>query len=187
MAEERLQRDDHSVMVFTRLKKDVGLQAAQAAMTDIARRLEAEYPATNRGLGVSLVRLQEDVVREVRPALLVLAGCCTAWGRRMRGHLWPYWWCWAPWRRRRLGCRRGERREWTLLARCATNARVCQTSRYEVTVAVRRTRRLGPLRPAGGPLAGRLDHLGRPRRDRAANVCGQNTRPRPGRISGHLR
>ena len=74
MARERLQRDDHSVIVFTRLKKDVGLDAAQAEMTEIARRLEAEYPATNRGLGVSLVRLQEDVMRDVRPALLVLLG-----------------------------------------------------------------------------------------------------------------
>ena len=43
-------------------------------MTGIERRLEQQYPDTNTGVGVRLVSTQEQTVREIRPALLVLLG-----------------------------------------------------------------------------------------------------------------
>ena len=43
-------------------------------MATIARRLEREYPASNAGWGVELIGLQERIVGEIRPALLVFMG-----------------------------------------------------------------------------------------------------------------
>lgn len=54
-----------------RLKDGVTLAAAQVEMDMIAARLEARYPL-NKGLGVSVVSLQPDMVRDVRAALLVM-------------------------------------------------------------------------------------------------------------------
>ena len=43
-------------------------------MTTIERRLEQQYPDSNTGIGISLVLTQEQTVKEIRPALLVLLG-----------------------------------------------------------------------------------------------------------------
>jgi putative ABC transport system permease protein len=61
-----------NLAVIGRLKPNVTLEEAQAEMTTIARRLEEQYPDSNQGLGIKLVRLHEQVVGQVRLALLVL-------------------------------------------------------------------------------------------------------------------
>lgn len=43
-------------------------------MSAIAARLAALYPPTNEGRGVRLVELQEQLVRDIRPGLLILFG-----------------------------------------------------------------------------------------------------------------
>ena len=60
-----------------RIKSGVALSQAQAEMTMIARRLEQQYPGTNRGSTVSLVPLQEQMVGSFRRALFLLWGAVT--------------------------------------------------------------------------------------------------------------
>lgn len=57
-----------------RLKAGVVLDQAQAEMDVIARRLEQQYPQDNTNLGIGLVSLQEQLVGNVRLALMILLG-----------------------------------------------------------------------------------------------------------------
>ena len=59
---------------IARLKPGVSLQQAQSQMTVIAKSLEQEYPDFNTNWGVNLVPLYDQVVGNVRQALLVLLG-----------------------------------------------------------------------------------------------------------------
>jgi putative ABC transport system permease protein len=59
---------------IARLKRAVRLEQAQAEMVAIGVRLANAYPKTNEGRGFRLVPLQEEIVGDVRPALLVLFG-----------------------------------------------------------------------------------------------------------------
>ncbi|HEY7700032.1 MAG TPA: ABC transporter permease, partial [Vicinamibacteria bacterium] len=63
-----------NLQVIARLAPGVGIERAGADMAAVARRLESEYPGDNRGVGVSLVPLHEQVVGSIRPALLALLG-----------------------------------------------------------------------------------------------------------------
>ncbi len=54
-----------------RVKPGVSLRQAQVEMDTIAQRLEHQYPSTNKGEGVTVLRLQESVVGDLRPAFLV--------------------------------------------------------------------------------------------------------------------
>jgi predicted permease len=60
----------NSLRLFARLKPGVSLQQARADMATITARLEAQFPGTNKN--VTVVPLKEQVVGDIRPALLVL-------------------------------------------------------------------------------------------------------------------
>ncbi|HWZ85449.1 MAG TPA: ABC transporter permease [Thermoanaerobaculia bacterium] len=65
-------REGSSLRVFGRLKDGVSLEAARQEIAAVTAALEREYPGTNRDVRVT--GLQEMVVGDVRPALLVLLG-----------------------------------------------------------------------------------------------------------------
>jgi predicted permease len=71
-AEERQTRAIHDYTVVARLKQGVALEQARAEMNTISSRLEQQYPEDNKGWGATVVPLHEDLVGDVRPALLVL-------------------------------------------------------------------------------------------------------------------
>ena len=55
------QRIDHWLMPIARLKPGVTLEQAQVEMDVIARRLETEYPATNKGIGKKVSPLHQEL------------------------------------------------------------------------------------------------------------------------------
>jgi putative ABC transport system permease protein len=69
-----IQRANHFVRVIGRLRPGVSLDEARAEMDTIAARLEQQYPATSTGWRVQLVPLHEQLVGNIRAALLVLLG-----------------------------------------------------------------------------------------------------------------
>ncbi len=64
----------HGLFVLARLKPGVTLGQAQADMTNIARHLEQQFPDTDTDWGVTVRSLHDEMVREVRPAFLLLCG-----------------------------------------------------------------------------------------------------------------
>ncbi len=71
---ERSVRGIHDFEVIARLKPGVPLQRARAQMSAISERLARQYPADDKGWGAVVTPLREDLVGDVRPALLVLLG-----------------------------------------------------------------------------------------------------------------
>jgi putative ABC transport system permease protein len=67
-------RHSHGWDAIARLKPGMTLEQAQSDMTEVARRLEEQYPVTNEGMGVTLVPLREDLAGDYRKALLILMG-----------------------------------------------------------------------------------------------------------------
>ncbi len=57
-----------------RLAPGVPLDKAQAEMDTIAGRLESQYPDYDKGWGITLVPLRDQLSGEIKPALLVLLG-----------------------------------------------------------------------------------------------------------------
>src|SRR6202035_4285647 len=71
---EKAVRGEHHFGVIGRLKPGLDVRQAQAEMNTISSRLEQQYPADDKGWGAILVPLREQIVGDVRPALLVLLG-----------------------------------------------------------------------------------------------------------------
>lgn len=71
---ERAVRGEHHYIVIARLKPGVDVTQAQAEMNTISSRLEQLYPADDKGWGALVVPLHDDMVSDVRPAMLVLLG-----------------------------------------------------------------------------------------------------------------
>lgn len=67
-------RGANFLTVVGRLKPGVPLTQAQTEMRDVAGRLAQEYPQTNREMSATVVRISEQMLGGVRPALLVLLG-----------------------------------------------------------------------------------------------------------------
>lgn len=61
-------------LAVARLKPGVSLEGAQTEMAVIAKRVEQRYPETNKGWIVAVARMQDDLVRDVRPTLYLLFG-----------------------------------------------------------------------------------------------------------------
>jgi putative ABC transport system permease protein len=72
--QEKAVRGNHNYMVIGRLKPGADVKQAQAEMNTISARLEHEYPADDKGWGAVVIPLHDDLVSDVRPALLVLLG-----------------------------------------------------------------------------------------------------------------
>jgi len=69
---ERQTRSIHDYLVIARLKQNVSLDQARAQMSTISSRLEQQYPKENKGWGAVVIPLREDLVGDMRLALLVL-------------------------------------------------------------------------------------------------------------------
>lgn len=67
-------RGTHWHQALARLRPDVTIEQAQAEVNSLAARLEEAYPRWNKDKGVSLTAAREELVGEIRPALLVLLG-----------------------------------------------------------------------------------------------------------------
>jgi predicted permease len=73
-SQEAANRGRHYLEVIGRLKPDVSIEQAQSEMQSIAARLQQQYPKTNTRIGSSVISLHEQVVGDIKPALLVLLG-----------------------------------------------------------------------------------------------------------------
>jgi len=64
----------YSSGMIGRLKPGVTMAQAQADVESVARNLAEAYPQADKGIGVAIVPMKEDIVGKVRPFLLVLLG-----------------------------------------------------------------------------------------------------------------
>src|SRR5438094_3169454 len=72
--EETTERGNHFLDVIARIKAGITLKQAQAEMETIAARLAKEYPRYNTRIGATVTPLHEEVVGDIKPALLILLG-----------------------------------------------------------------------------------------------------------------
>jgi putative ABC transport system permease protein len=71
---ERSVRGNHNFLVVARLRQGVTVAKAQSAMNTISDRLARDYPEEDKGWGAIVTRLRDDLVGDVRLALLILLG-----------------------------------------------------------------------------------------------------------------
>lgn len=71
---DRAIRGNHNYLVVARLNQGISVAQAQSAMSVISDRLAREYPEEDKGWGAVVTSLRDDLVGDVRPALLVLLG-----------------------------------------------------------------------------------------------------------------
>jgi putative ABC transport system permease protein len=67
-------RSGHWLQVTGRLKPEVSMAQAQTEMDSLAARFAKEFPEDNDGWAIRMVPLQQMIVGDVKPALLVLLG-----------------------------------------------------------------------------------------------------------------
>ncbi len=73
-SEEASNRGDHFLEVIGRMKPGVTLQTARSEMETIAARLAQEYPRYNVRIGAVVNPLHEEIVGDMKSALLILLG-----------------------------------------------------------------------------------------------------------------
>ena len=76
-SEEAANRGSHYLEVIARMKPGVTLAKAQAEMDTIAARLAKQYPDVNARRGAVVRPLHEEIVGNIKPALLILLGAVT--------------------------------------------------------------------------------------------------------------
>jgi len=69
---DRTNRMYHAVAVIGRLKPTVTLEQVRSEMDTIAQRLQQAYPASNKTIGVEVLPLREQLVGNLRPAVLLV-------------------------------------------------------------------------------------------------------------------
>ena len=67
-------RSGQNYLAVARLKAGVSLEQAQTEMVVIARRLEQQYPESNKGRSIVVTRIQDEMVGHVRLTLYLLLG-----------------------------------------------------------------------------------------------------------------
>ena len=67
-------RAARNYLCIARLKAGVSLEQAQTEMALIAKRVEQQYPDTNQGWSVSVARMRDEMVGDVRATLYLLLG-----------------------------------------------------------------------------------------------------------------
>ena len=72
--DEAARRGAHFLRVIARTKPGVSVEQAQAEMNTIAAGLQQQFPQTNTAVGAALIPLHEQLVGDIRPALLILLG-----------------------------------------------------------------------------------------------------------------
>ncbi|HSS17850.1 MAG TPA: FtsX-like permease family protein [Candidatus Dormibacteraeota bacterium] len=72
--EEITERGNHFLDVIARIKPAITLKQAQSEMETIAARLAKEYPRYNTRIGATVTPLHEELVGDMKPALLILLG-----------------------------------------------------------------------------------------------------------------
>jgi putative ABC transport system permease protein len=70
--QERAVRDNRNYGVIARLRTGVTLQQAQAELDATSNQLAQDYPNDNKGWGAIAIPMRDDLVSDVRPALLIL-------------------------------------------------------------------------------------------------------------------
>jgi predicted permease len=73
-AEESASRGNHYLEVIARMKPGVKLEQVRAEMATIMARLAQQYPEDNTRIGTAVNPLHEEIVGNMKPALLVLLG-----------------------------------------------------------------------------------------------------------------
>ena len=73
-AEDRAQRANHNYRGIAKLKPGIDIARANADMTAISKRLEAQYPEENKDWGALVRPLRDDMIGDVRSSLMVLLG-----------------------------------------------------------------------------------------------------------------
>jgi len=68
------ERGSNWLWLVARLRPGATVERAQAAADALARRLEADFPASQRGVGFAVVGLRDEIVGEVRTPLVLLFG-----------------------------------------------------------------------------------------------------------------
>ena len=74
IASEEKRRDNRSCSALARLRPGIALKQAQTQISATNARLGQTFPDTNKGWDARLVAVQDLLVREVKPSLLVLFG-----------------------------------------------------------------------------------------------------------------
>jgi putative ABC transport system permease protein len=69
-----IRRGAHWLDVYGRLAPGVSLEQAGADLVALTKALEAQYPQTNTGFSARVLPLRDDLVGDVKPALLLLLG-----------------------------------------------------------------------------------------------------------------
>ncbi len=68
----QLDREDHELVVFGRLRDHVTLPQAQGEMESILARLKQQYPGIDQKNGIRVVGFHDELVKPLRPGLLLL-------------------------------------------------------------------------------------------------------------------
>jgi putative ABC transport system permease protein len=71
-ASEQDQRGAHNLFVIARLKQGISRERAEADLQNVAHRLARDFPETNAGWDAFVVPLNQQVIGDVKKALLIL-------------------------------------------------------------------------------------------------------------------